>query len=674
MADSAALAATTGYGKQAAPARLTTHAFRVKHLMRLYNILAQIPMINPIQTYVKGMVEHIQTFIANERETRELLERIQALLTILNDFLTSLELIDIKKSSSLQARIARHVIERFSDEIHIVGDSLLEEGELNQFLAFVAGSSRRDILLGCSSRLEALFDELQVHLLNIHTADKAIFRDPEVTITPEIALSSLEREAADLYVVGAEIVEHSDVRIIQPLNHSPSFLVGRPSFWEDTQIVQVGGKRRLAKLYYKRTGGSTKFVEHLDFLGQNVRPNLPPVQAYYARTNVPFVLFNHEILVPFDTYCKNESIYRPETALVRVWKLLIDIRDAAHFLLTNNPDLLWFFVQNSIRDAAIDENGKAVLAPLKVPGWDDFTTTDETASGFIFWCWSAFLQRDPYYRYLGMALYPENLDTLLDRQNIPLECPEKAAGILRSWRLPDDHVYRHVPWPLACERPVGLLPGTVGFFEERPGRDPRFHPLNDARDVLGPYKFEIEEEESEGWTEVAPSIYRTFFRPVSQHGDNDPKEVETPEIALLWAMYHENTQKSYSYMAENAERLAEQYGIRPEDLVLVIGATAYISSPMFADIPELLETPLYFYVHMDKREGFPKYLYWSLDDSPLNDPARGPFPDVGSLRDKLPREDEFIISPSIPDAYLQLDARDLEDYRAKGASGTKAAN
>ncbi|KAG8990219.1 hypothetical protein FRB90_001845 [Tulasnella sp. 427] len=648
-------------------------------------------MINPIQSYVDGMVQHIQTFIANDREARELLERIQALLTILNDFLASLEPIDIKKSNSLQARIARHVIERFSDEIHIVGGCLRQNGELNQFLAFISGSTRKDILLGCSFRLEALFDELQVHLLNIHTADKAIFRDPEVTITPEIALSSLERQAASLHVVGAEIVEHSNVRIIQPLNHSPSFLVGRPSFWEDTQIVQVGGKRRLAKLYYKRTGGPTKFVEHLDFLGQNVRPNLPPVQAYYARTNVPFVLFNHEILVPFDTYCQNESFYRPDTALVKVWKLLIDIRDAAHFLLTNNPDLLWLFVQNSIRDAAIDENGKAVLAPLKVPGWEDFTTTKETASSFIFWCWSAGgqtlpyptrglkarltrLATDPYYRYLGMALYPENLDTLLDRQNIPFECPERAADILRSWRLPDDHDYRHVPWPLNCEQPVDLLPGTVGFFEERPGRGPKFHPLKDARDVLGEYKFEINEEESEGWTEIAPSIYRTFFRPASQHGDNNPKEVESPEIAILWGMYYDNYQQLYSYMAENAEQLAEQYGTRPEDLVLVIGASAHLSSPMFADIPELLETPLYFYVHMDKLEGFPKHFYWSLDDSPLKDPASRPFIDLRGLTDKLPGEDEFIMSQNIQSAYLQLDARDLEDYRAKGASGKKAAS
>ncbi|KAG8957275.1 hypothetical protein FRC00_004217, partial [Tulasnella sp. 408] len=240
------------------------------------------------------------------------------------------------------------------------------------------------------------------------------------------------------------------------------------AFWSDALLAEVEGKRLLAKVYTQAAGGEKAFIRDLETLKREERTTGPRVYGLSNDGTTPCILFSASSLTPFCDYISTLALNSPDTALQRVWQLLIDMRNKGAHILANNSPIGSIAIREVIGKALVDDQGSVVLTPEYGDGGAPYQGSMEEVVRFA---WAA-VSVSRFFKELICALYD-----LWEFGSL-----EAALRYLHQlWIAPAD---RYLSWPSGL-RTGNFTPGDIGVFDKTPGRGPTFRMLESICQDLG---------------------------------------------------------------------------------------------------------------------------------------------------------------------------------------------
>ncbi|KAG8995723.1 hypothetical protein FRB90_000103 [Tulasnella sp. 427] len=571
---------------------------------------AQIPVAGPFISVAKELIGMIESMRSNSQQAKDLLRMIETYAGLLRDFIEAISEEYIQASESVQANLAKRGIKRFEEEMSVVSEIIKKRKKAYWFLRFIGVSLVTQELQDCAARLRRARDEFMAYQMNIHTADNRVLRLSTVGVNKTLPLTPIEQEMKDIHIIGARLMTHSELRVLDILHANRTLLGERPSFWADIQSVKVDDGLKLVKLYYKKCGGEKVFLKDLKFLSQNIGPYFPLIQGFCGKASIPFILLLISTLTPFKNYLTRLHTSNSETALSNAWKLVLDMRDAAKFLLENNSDIDHFTVQSCIMDAAVDDCERLVLPPPVDIARPENLPTDSIEQ-MIFWAWFKVIQGRRF-RALAYSLLSARRETF-ERHRLPQDSPSLAQEILREYSLFDPS--RTLPVRSRQSRNLKdkelLLPGTVGVLSRsESATSVQFTPFEELRSVLGGYE-PLFEEDLEKIADGA--VVRKTFLP-SAGSDSDAPSL--PFIGFMWKPRSLKRPADMTELMTRARELAKARGVDLTELVILAGTCWHIPLPITNEniASSFRKT---FKLVIDTAEGALQ-IAWSFDDAELD--------------------------------------------------------
>ncbi|KAG8923089.1 hypothetical protein FRC01_013232 [Tulasnella sp. 417] len=646
---------------------------------------AQIPLGGGAFGIASEVIQIFNSASANKLACKELLATMSDYAETVWEFVQAITPEKLRHSEDLQAVIARRSIASFQDhlaEVLSLVETQMKKGRLERILMHARA---REEINACKTRLLASHRRFQDTVTNILIAN---------TSTPPHSDSGKNSKALHIRIPGACSLEHDAINILDRVRCDCS----SPSFWNEVSIADVSGKRKLVKLYYDAYGGEAAFIRDLHQLARNT------VFGYCDEATPPFIVLTGECITPYQEHISEMSLtMTPDAATLSVWDMFIDIRDAARFLIDNNDCMDWQMIIAMLKDCRVDERGKAILAPQWADEFGDFDAEREELKYHL----DQFLNLHAYTMRNCRLLNPlwygllGNSELLLSNRP-PLHDTSRAIGMLKACWPPSSERVR--PWPATEDEAPEL--GDIGVFVTGPGKTLSFRKLGNISQELG--GVEVELEPIEGFDIVEDDVLRIEIAPngdidftedgtetidtnselvasfeeecepedssslfphseasvsedfpgESEYADSEIQwDVRTQchsvdEFGCTWVQRFKDRDQHWTYFSRQAKRLAQLYGVPPEELVFVTEKTWYLCcEAMSIDVHH--DEPLYLFIHLDGNGSTPRH-YWTFSPEPLTkDEAELEQLDMDELGCPEP-----IIDHEDP-LYIQLDSTEI---------------
>lgn len=595
---------------------------------------AQIPLCAPAFNIALEILNIFQAVKDAASATNELLQTIHVYNETVGHMVEILSSDYLENSEEVQARIARSSIAEFEKAMSSVKTTLDNAMAQRTWKRAINNSQIKADIGDCTRRLVAAREKFNSSTMMVILANTR---------------SEQPRTAIDEFrIPGATPLRPMDIKLGSVVKHYGTLNnTHETTFWTDTRIAMVRGEKKLVKLYTQKDGGEEAFLRDMRSLGQNLWPNLPAILGYCRKASVPFIAFETSGVQRFGRFIKMLVLREPDTAVPKVWRMLVNLRDAAAFIVRNEPGIDARLIEDAVREPSVDENGEIILAPLpEVEGeFKDFKWSVEglDPNDLIFGYWTSECldgSARPL-RTLGFALSGETEATL-------------DAEIFSMDELPD---ILHNLWPTPANRalrwfihhPDPLAPGDIGKFVIQEDGNWTFCRLGSVADDLGGVKMAFQEDVACDYKCVAENTVRFSFDPFEE-GDSH-NAVLKYGFRTSWTNTLHEKEATWEFLLANAQNLAERYGTTPEELVLITETSGDIESEPFEDFDESLTRPIYYYLHFSHK-GHIIEAYWSFEDTPGSIICEEHFEELG-----LPGVESLI--HSIPEYYLQLEKQDL---------------
>ncbi|KIO30467.1 hypothetical protein M407DRAFT_20525 [Tulasnella calospora MUT 4182] len=420
------------------------------------------------------------------------------------------------------------------------------------------------------------------------------------------------------------------------------------TFWSDVILAEVEGKPLLAKVYTHAAGGEKAFIRDLETLKREERVTGPRVYGLSNDGATPCIIFSASSLTPFCDYISTLVAKSPDTALQRVWQLLIDMRNKGAHILANNSSIGSIAICDVIGKAHVDDQGNVVLTPEYGDCGAPYQGSMEDVVRFA---WAAVLQRAYLrpLRPLGYAL-SGSAAAVLSKSPSEFGSLEAALDYLHQlWIAPAS---RYLNWPPGL-RTGDFTPGDIGVFERTAERGLSFRKLESISQDLGGVDTTLDVSDFE---QVGEKIFKATCEPFGKNSIKD--------FMLCWRNQLTDRAIELEWLRKNAVRIGSKHNVLPQDLVLLTETVHGLDAASVEALTKSTRNPIHFYVHMDQF-GRARKRYWTLDDKPksaleLSKVTNGEDCDKTGL--PLPHVDMHFGEEPFPTKYLQVEAVDVTPF------------
>lgn len=417
------------------------------------------------------------------------------------------------------------------------------------------------------------------------------------------------------------------------------------AFWSDAILAEVEGRTHLVKVYTQAAGGENAFIRDLEILKREEGANGPRVYGLSDDGATPCILFSASSLTPFGDYISGLVAKSPETALQRVWQLLINMRDAGSRILANHPSTGSIAIRDAIGKAHVDDQGNVVLTPEYGDCRAPYQGSMEEVVRFG---WAAVLQR-VYLRPLRPLGYALDGDATAILNKSPSEFGSLEAALRYLHQLWTTAASRYLNWP--SDLPRGdFAPGDIGIFDRVAGKGLAFRKLDSVSQELGGVDITLNVSDFE---QVGERVFRATCKPSGKNS--------TKDFMLCWRNQLKNRAVESDWLCQNALQVASKHNVAPEDLVFLTETVHGLDTASLEALAASTTRPVHFYVHLDA-VGRAWKRYWTFDDEPksnddLSKVVNGEDCDKTGL--PLPHVDMHFGDAPFPTKYLQVEAIDI---------------
>ncbi|KAG8905815.1 hypothetical protein FRB99_008180 [Tulasnella sp. 403] len=334
---------------------------------------AQIPLCGGAFGVAKELIDMFNSADDNRKACHDLLRLTAQYGETVWQFVQALSPDYIKDSTDRQAEVARTAIRHFGSELDSVKRVVYMQTLKGKIARFILSSGLRDDVEECKQRLVAAHQAFKDAVLNIvvantHETNGAVSRTQDATVPPD-----------RFKIMGARPLSCHDVEIVGNVEDSRT----TGSFWTKMVTVRVRDKTFVAKVY---SDMEDRFVRDLKRLARVQRIHLPRVYGHCHESETPFIVLYGETFIPVMTY--PESFFKKSrldggTCICSSWKMLLDLRDAAQFLVENSIKMSPREARKIFQDAKIDDTGDIIIAPLDSESMEAAPSDEPSITGFL---------------------------------------------------------------------------------------------------------------------------------------------------------------------------------------------------------------------------------------------------------------------------------------------------
>ncbi|KAG8985444.1 hypothetical protein FRB94_004849 [Tulasnella sp. JGI-2019a] len=579
---------------------------------------AQIPLVGGAFGVANEMINTFKAVGDNNDASHALLVLVETHADSICEFVQAIPKGCMQSSdpANFRAQVARDAVQTFSKNLESVYD-VVSAATGKRYLSQLASSaSIKAEYANCLQKLTSA--HVRFHDARSNILVKSVY-------VAETVQSPVEEDPG---IAGAKLIDQDDLDLVKRV--SMPRREGSESFWSDIYKAKVGNEDKLVKMYYpKKSGGKKSWDRDIEWLRENVTTNMPRVYGYCATSATPFIVFRQKSITPLNDHLRGiAAVSSGEEAVLTAWRMLIDMKEAAEFLLENNDEIRKNSLTDLLHDTTVDENGSVVLAmpTSRRPGVTAPNVFDRLTS-----VWRQHLLSDS----LGLrSLRPMVfcLDPFGWTKNremweaAALNDTTRAMELLRALIGMTTADLRIMTWPVeGTEGFEQRRLGDVGHFER--GKTSSlwsFKCHGNHRQEGGLLSLRVRnlnggkvDNISEGvfrYTAVSPEVGNAAEDVTGQYDDDDDPE-DINYLLFRWESSFE-PEEAFGFLAQEARRLGSAYQVAHDDLTLITETTGWIAAELDVEAVKIEHKALYLYFCLDEH-GWPANCYWSFSETPL---------------------------------------------------------